>query len=56
MASGLYVLIFDAVYGSRTLSLLLCTLAITEGPSIAAGIDDFYCFTPLDFNDLYTHK
>ena len=26
MASGLYMLIFDAVYGSRTLSLLLCTL------------------------------
>jgi len=26
MASGLYLLIFDAVYGSRTLSLLLCTL------------------------------
>jgi len=26
-ALGLYVLIFDAVYGSRILSLLLCTLA-----------------------------
>ena len=30
MASGLYLLIFDAVYGSRTLSLLLCTLDITK--------------------------
>jgi len=26
MASELYVLIFDAIYGSRTLSLLLYTL------------------------------
>jgi len=28
MAPGLYMLIFDAVYGSRILSLLLCTLDI----------------------------
>ena len=38
MASGLYMLIFEAVYGSRTLSLLLCTLDSTER-AFVAGID-----------------
>jgi len=32
MASGLYLLIFDAVYGSRILSLLICTLGIDGTP------------------------
>jgi len=37
MASGLYMLIFDAVYGSRTLFLLLFTLAESDPAKTRLG-------------------